>query len=100
MDSREIWRRSRDDLVSALAALDFPAEFGDMVASYIGSPKGMGRMISYLRHEKPDKVELIVDEMMAIKSDIDRWRDLKESERANAAYNEVLNYGLDTDDDI
>jgi hypothetical protein len=28
-------------------------------------------------------------------SDIARWRDKKESERANAAYNEVLNLGLE-----
>ena len=52
-------------------------------------------MISYLYHERPDKVELIVDEMLAIKSDVDRWRELKETEQTNIAYNNVLNSGLD-----
>ena len=42
------------------------------IAKYIGSPRGMERMISYLGYERPDRVELIVDEMIAIKSDIDR----------------------------
>lgn len=56
-------------------------------------------MISYLEYVRPERVELIVDEMMAIKSDIDRWREKKECERANIAYNNVLNYGLETGED-
>ena len=72
MDSREIWSHTHDRLVNALVSLGFPAEFGDMIARHIGSPKGMERMISYLGHERPRRVELIVDEMLAIKSDIER----------------------------
>ena len=98
-DYKEIWCRCRDRLISALVSLGYPAEFGNTIAQYIGSPRGIERMISYLAHERPQKVELIVDEMMAVKSDVDRWRELKESERANIAYNNVLNYGLDTDDE-
>lgn len=98
-DYKEIWSRSRDRLISALGSLGYPAEFGNMIAQYIGSPRGIERMISYINYVHPDKVELIVDEMMAIKSDVDRWREMKESERANIAYNNVLNYGLDTDDE-
>ena len=98
-DSREIWSRTRDELAEALAELGYPAELGDIIAEHIGSPKGMERMITYLRYVRPEKVELIVDEMLAIKSDIDRWREKKECEQANIAYNNVLNYGLDTDDD-
>ena len=33
--------------------------------------------------------------MLSICSDIERWRDKKESERANAKYNEVLYFGLE-----
>ena len=73
----------------------YPAELGNLIAEHIGSPKGIQRMISYLYHERPDKVELIVDEMLAIKSDVDRWRELKETEQTNIAYNNVLNSGLD-----
>ena len=98
-DSREIWSRTRDELAEALAELGYPAELGDIIAEHIGSPKGIERMIAYLRYVRPEKVELIVDEMLAIKSDIDRWREKKECEQANIAYNNVLNYGLDTDDD-
>ena len=99
MENKAIWSRTRDELVSAVCALGYPAEFGGMIAEHIGSPRGIERMIGYLRYVRPDKVELVVDEMLAIKSDIDRWREKKESEQANAVYNSVLNYGLDTEDD-
>ena len=58
----------------------------------------MERMVSYLNYEKPSRIEDIADEMLAIKSDIDRWREKKESENANAAYNEILNRGMDPED--
>jgi hypothetical protein len=32
--------------------------------------------------------------MLAIRSEIDAWREKKASEKANARYNEVLSYGL------
>ena len=98
-DENRSWSSVRDELKAAVTALGFPAELGDMIAAHIGSPKGMLRMISYLNYVKPDSMELIADEMIAIKSDVDRWREMKESERANIAYNNVLNDGLDTDDD-
>ena len=40
----------------------------------------------------------VVDEMLAIRSEIDAWRDKKASEEANAAYNEMLYYGLGDDE--
>ena len=54
--------------------------------------------MAYLRYVKPRKAELIVDEMLAICSEINAWRDKKASEAANEAYNEWLesdlrNYG-------
>lgn len=98
-DHRAYWSRTRDELTAVLVSLGYPAELGGIIAEHIGSPKGMERMIAYLKCVCPDKVELIVDEMFAIKSDIDRWREKKEHERANIAYNNVLNYGLDDEDD-
>ena len=94
-NNRSNWAHARDRLINALTSLGYPAELGDMIAREIGSPKGIERMISYLSYVKPERIELIADEMCAIKSDIDRWREKKESERANAAYNSVLNNGLD-----
>jgi hypothetical protein len=94
-DNRANWSRSRQRLISSLAALGYPKELGDIIAEHIGSPKGIERMIAYLDYVKPDKVELIVDEMLAIKSEIDRWREKKEFETANSEYNMLLNNGLD-----
>lgn len=37
--------------------------------------------------------------MLAICSDIDRWKDKKVSEEANARYNEILCYGLGGEDE-
>ena len=95
MDNKAYWSSTRDELIRALVSLGYPAELGNLIAEHIGSPKGIERMTAYLNYVRPDKVELIADEMMAIKSDIDRWREKKESERANAEYNMVLNNGLE-----
>lgn len=95
--NQRLWARTRDDLVSAIESLGFPAELGEAIAKHLGSPKAMERMISYLRYVKPKTEELVVDEMLAIRSEIDAWEDKKASEEANARYNEMLYYGL-TDD--
>ena len=71
---QRLWSRTRDDLA-------------------------MERMISYLRYVKPKTEELVVDEMLAIRSEIDAWKEKKASEAANARYNEILNYGLPGADD-
>ena len=94
-----LWSRTRDDLVRAMESLGFPAELGEAIARHLGSPKAMERMISYLRYVKPKTEELVVDEMLAIRSEIDAWKEKKASEAANARYNEILNYGLPGADD-
>lgn len=99
MNDHKDWVRSRDQLVAMIYDLGFPKELGEQIAKQLGSPKAMDRMMGYLYNVKPQSAELIVDEMLAICSDIDRWRDKKTSEEANARYNEILNYGLETKDD-
>jgi hypothetical protein len=94
MDSRDEWVRTKQDLVSEIKKLGFPESLGNEVAVNLGSPKAMERMIAYLHYVKPRTAELIVDEMLAICSDIDRWKKKKMSEAANAAYNEMLDEGL------
>ena len=94
MSSNAEWSKTKNRLVEEIAALGFPAELGEMVAKNLGSPQAMERMISYLSYVKPNTAELIVDEMLAICSDINAWRDKKESLEANARYNEILNNGL------
>ena len=93
------WVQTKDELVSAIKQLGFPGELGEGIAKQLGSPKAMQRMLGYLYYEKPRSTELIVDEMLAICSDIDRWKDKKMAEEANARYNEILYYGLDTEDE-
>ena len=99
MDIRREWAKSRDELVRAISSLGFPDELGEQIAKMLGSPKAMDRMMAYLYNVKPNTAELIVDEALAICSDIDRWREKKASEEANAKYNEMLYYGFDVEDE-
>ncbi len=98
IDKRNEWQRSRDTLVSAMKSLGFSKELGEVIAKHLGSPKAIDRMTAYLNYVKPRTEELVVDEMLAIRSEIDAWREKKASEEANAAYNKMLYYGL-TDED-
>ena len=93
-DNRMEWARKRDELVDAVKRLGFPRELGEQVAKQLGSPKAMDRMLAYLYNVKPRTAELIVDEMLAIRAEIDAWRDRKEALDANARYNEMRYYGL------
>ncbi len=95
-----LWARTKDELVRSVERLGFPADLGEAVAKHLGSPKAMQRMISYLDYVKPTSGELIVDEMLAIRSEVDAWKEKKASEEANARYNEILNYGLGTEDEL
>ena len=94
-----LWRKTRDDLVRTIEDLGFRAELGEAIAQHLGSPKAIERMISYLAYVRPGKEELVIDEMLAIKSEIDAWKEKKASEEANAKYNEMLYYGLTEDDE-
>lgn len=88
------WKIAADDLVYSVTSLGFPEELGYEMAKNLGSPKAIRRMNAYLRYEKPKSVEVIVDEMLAIKSEIDNWRERKDAQDANARYNEMRYYGL------
>ena len=99
ISNQRLWARTRDELIQTVENLGFPAELGEAIAKHLGSPKAMERMISYLLYVKPKSEELIVDEMLAIRSEIDAWREKKASEEANARYNEMLYYGLEDPDE-
>lgn len=96
---RREWALARDELVAAVVELGFPAELGEACARQLKSPKAMHRLVSYLYRIEPDRPELVVDEMLAICSEIDAWREKKASEEANAAYNMIINEGLHPDDE-
>ena len=93
MDNK--WSISRDELVCAVTCLGFPAELGEAMAKQLGSPKAIDRMTAYLNYEQPTNVNMVVDEMLAICSEIDAWREKKTSIESNVRYNELLYYGLD-----
>ena len=93
-DYKADWLCSSEKLISAIISLGFPEELGKAVAKNLGSPKAMDRMTSYLNNAKPEKAEMIVDEMLGIMIEIAAWRDRKESLEANAAYNEIMYHGL------
>ncbi len=73
------WTRARNALVDTLVALGFPAELGEAAARHLGSPRAMDRMTKYLIYVQPDKAELVVDEMLAIREEIDAWKRKKQS---------------------
>ena len=91
---KKMWNSAKNELVKAVTDLGFPEELGNEIVKNLGSPKAMQRMTSYLSYVKPKKAELIVDEMLAIRSEIEAWREKKASEEANAAYNEMLYHGF------
>ena len=88
------WAKAKENLMLALGQLGFREELGEAIAMNLGSPKAMERMTAYLRYVKPGKEELVVDEMLAICSEISAWREKKAVEEANGKYNEMLYHGL------
>ncbi len=93
------WTQIKNELVNATVKSGFPKELGELMAKQLGSPKAISRMIGYLENVKPKSEELVVDEMLAICSDIERWKAKKESEAANASISEFYRNGLGSDDD-
>ena len=77
----------------------YPMEFGIAIANNLRTEKTMSRMIGYLRNAKPRSAEEIADEMLAIMEDRERWTKKKEAEYYNAKYNEMLYFGLGTEDE-
>ena len=94
MSYRRLWTSARDELVSTVVSLGFPAELGEAAARHLGSPKAIERMTMYLHYAKPTDASTLVDEMLAIRAEIDAWKEKKAGIQANVEYNELLYYGL------
>ena len=97
--SQKEWAEKRDELRMAMVSLGFPEELGDACAQHLGSPKAMDRMLAYLKYVQPQNIELVVDEMLAIRSEIDVWKEKKAAQEANMKYNEMLWNGFGADED-
>ena len=87
---QEEWAEKRNELIKALNSLGFESELGEALAKMLKSPKAIARMTAYLYYDKPKKAEVVVDEALAIMTEIELWRQKKEMEEANAKYNEML----------
>ena len=90
-DNQRKWARARDELAAAAVSLGYPGELADVLAKQLQSPQAIERMTAYLYQARPRNLETIVDEMLAIRSDIDAWREKKESESAQAGITAWLN---------
>lgn len=88
--NRRLWAQARDRLAAAVEALGYPEEFAGLLAKQLGSPKAIDRLASYICQAKPAGMEMIIDEMLAIRAEIDAWREKKESRDAMAGYNAWL----------
>ena len=93
------WSAARENLRKAVTALGYPADLADLLAREIGSPKGINRLTAYIYHAQPATLEMLVDEMLAIKAQIDTWREKKESQEAQAGYNAYLFHRRSLDDE-
>ena len=89
--NQKIWALSRNDLAKAVAALGYPEEFADLLAKQLGSPKAIDRLASYIRQAHPDSMEMIIDEMLAIRSEIEAWKEKKENREVQEGYSRWLN---------
>ena len=84
------WTSARNDLAAELSSLGYPEELADLLARELGVPKAIDRMASWVRLARPRTMEMIVDEMLAIKADIDTWREKKAGQEAQAGYSAWL----------
>lgn len=97
--NQRTWALARNRLAASVAALGYPEEFADLLAKQLKSPKAIDRMASWMDQARPNSMELIVDEMLAICAEIDTWREKKESREAQAGYSSWLNSAARLQDD-
>ena len=78
-------------LCAAVMQLGYPPELANAIAKNLHSSKMIDRMIVYLKSVKPRSAYEVVDEMLALMSDRDRWVKKKEAEYCNEKNNEWMN---------
>lgn len=60
-----------------------------------GEPESDRTDKAYLNYTKPTDMNIIVDEMLAIRDEIDAWKEKKAGIESNQSYNELIYYGLE-----
>ena len=78
-EAQRVWAAARNRLTGAVRAAGFPEELSDLLAKELRSPRAIDRMTSWINQAHPRSLETIVDEMLAIRADLDAWAEKKES---------------------
>ena len=73
----------------------YPENLCELVTRNLNTDFTVSRMIGYLSHYSYLPEVEVVDEMLAILSDRNEFIEKKESEKAQAAINDIYRYGLD-----
>lgn len=78
-------------LISAVTDLGYPAELGALMARNLGTVSTVERMLQYVLRVQPPTAEEMVDEMLAICDERDKWVQKKKNEYYNRKVNEWIN---------
>ena len=97
-ENQLLWKLSADRMIKEITDLGYPEGFGRDIAKILGSPKAIDRMWAWLRGFRPESADMIADEVLAIRSEIDAWKQKKSAQEANMRYNEIVNYGINPEE--
>lgn len=78
------------ELYNIMIKRGYPTEFSDLVTKNLNTDFTAQRMIGYILHYDKLPLEEVADEMLAILSERNRIMAKKETEDANACYNDYL----------
>lgn len=78
-------------LITAVTELGYPAELGELMAQNLGTESTVERMLQYVLRVQPPTAEEMVDEMLAICDERDKWVQKKKNEYYNRKVNEWIN---------
>ena len=79
--------------------LGYPESFALLIAREMATEYTANRIIAYFGRAGKPSLEEVADEMLAIKAEIDAWREKKEAMEAQASYSARLFYGKPLDDE-
>ena len=88
-----------EKLIKELGKLGYHEGFSQVIAENLRTDKAIDRMVGYLRSARPGSAEEIVDEMLAIIDDRDRWIKKKIAENSNSKITELYNSPLSDEED-
>lgn len=86
------------EILELIRKRGFVDEFGQAIVSLLKGEYSQKRMLSYLRSGSSLKTQDIVDEAMAILSDVQQFKQKKINEHNQQKINEFYNQGLEKED--